>query len=384
MQKFAQITGWGKYIPKWTLSNDDLAHIVDTSDEWITSHTGIRERHIASAEETTASMAAEASRIALKRSRLSGTDLDLIVMATSSPDYQLPGAAGIVQDRLGAHRAAAFDLRAGCSGFVYGLAVASQFIASGMYQRILVIGAEVNSRNVDWTDRRTCVLFGDGAGAVVVEGADRPSGILNVQLGCKGSDVDALYVPGAGSVHPMCPETWKRRWNCVRMDGQRVARFALRALLRGTREVLRESGLAWSDIDLFIPHQSNIRLIEYAAKKLHLPSEKIFVNLDRYANMSSASIPVALCEAAEQGRLQDGDNVLLLAYGAGLTWAAAIIQWGVQQRRKPRLVSWRFVPLDRGVFADLAGRARTTVDAVTSTFATTVVPFFSSIGRRKK
>ena len=383
MQKFAQVAGWGKYIPEWTLTNDDLAHIVDTSDEWITSHTGIRERRVACTDDTVASMSVEASRIALKRAHLSGADLDLIIMATSSPDFQLPGAAGIVQDRLGAHRAAAFDLRSGCSGFVYGLAVANQFIANGMYKRVLVVGAEIITRFVDWSDRRTCVLFGDGAGAAVLEATDVPTGVLRVQLGCKGSGHDALYVAGGGSVHPMCPETWTRGWHYIRMDGQRVARFAVRAVLRGTKDVLRESGLTWSDIDLFIPHQSNLRLIEYVAKKLHIPWDKIFVNVDRYANMSTASIPVALCEAAEQGRLQEGDNVLLMAYGAGLTWAAAVIQWGVARKKKARLVAWRFVPLDADVFSGLVNRARTTVQAVSSTVAASLVPLLSSIKRRK-
>jgi len=383
LQKYAQITGWGKYIPRWTLTNDDLAQIVDTSDEWITSHTGIRERHVASSEETVAFMAVEAARIALKRAGLSPSNLDLIIVATSSPDYQLPGAAGIVQDRLGAHRAAAFDLRSGCSGFVYGLAVASQFIAGGVYQNALVIGAEVISQYIDWSDRRMCVLFGDGAGAAVLEATDMPCGIISFQLGCKGSAHDALYVPGGGSVHPLCPETWRRGWHHIRMDGHRVARFAVRTMIRSTKEALRQSGLSWSDIDLFIPHQSNLRLIEYTAKKLRIPREKIFVNLDRYANMSTASIPVALCEAAEQGRLHDGDNVLLVGFGAGLSWATAVIHWGVRQKRKPRLISWRFVPLSEEALSALVDKARTTVQMISSSVVATLVPFFSSIKRKK-
>jgi len=383
VEKHAYITGWGKYIPQWILTNDDLATIVDTSDEWISSHTGIRERHIANADETTATMSVAAAKDALRQAGIRGSDLDLIIMATSSPDYHLPGAAGIVQDRLGAHRAAAFDLRAGCSGFMYGLSVASQFIATGVYQHVLVVGAEVISPAVDWSDRRTCVLFGDGAGAAVLEGRDEPGGILSVRLGCKGSDYDALYVPGAGSAYPMCPRTMEERRHVIHMNGQKAGRFAVRVMLRESREALRACGLSWSDIDLFIPHQANLRLIEFAAKKLHFPMEKVFINLDRYANMSTASIPVALCEAAEQGRLKDGDYVLLVGFGSGLSWATAVIQWGVPEAPRRRLVWWRFVPINREALVSSREALRSAMNSVSSMAGTVLLPFLSSLRRKK-
>ena len=383
MEKYAYITGWGKYLPKTVLTNDDLAKIVDTSDEWISSHTGIRERRIAGPEESVASMSVAAARDALDRAGLRGSDLDLIIMATSSPDYQLPGAAGIVQDQLGANKAAAFDLRSGCSGFVYGLSVASQFIATGTYERILVVGAEVISQAVDWSDRRTCVLFGDGAGCAILEARDEPGGIACIQMGTKGSAYDALYVPAAGSLYPLCPKTWTERRHFIRMDGQKLGRFAVRTMLKASRDAVRTSGLSWSEVDLFIPHQANRRLIEFSARKLRFPMEKVFLNLDRYANMSTASIPVALCEAAEQGRLKDGDHVLLVGFGSGLSWATAVIQWGAPERPRRRLVWWRFVPLGKEALSSARETVRSAMDSVSSAAGTVLLPFLSSLKRRK-
>jgi len=328
LPQYAYITGWGKYIPPTTLTNADLAQIVDTSDKWIVEHTGIRERHIAIGDETTASMSAHAARQALQVAGVSVEDLDLIIISTSSPDRQLPGAAPIVQAMLGANNAAAFDLRSGCSGFLYALTVASNLIRCGTYRCILVVGAEVVSRYLDWSDRRTCVLFGDGAGAVIVQGGDAPGGVLHTALGSQGKDYEALTVRGGGSAFPVCPLTLERHWSTLELDGQRTASFAVRTLLRRANQAVADAGLSWDDIELFIPHQANLRLIESASEKLRVPLERVFVNVDRYANMSTASMPVALAEAAEQGRIQPGDHVLMAAFGAGLAWATVIVQWG--------------------------------------------------------
>ncbi|NLG49940.1 MAG: ketoacyl-ACP synthase III [Chloroflexi bacterium] len=325
---YTHITGWGKYIPPTVLTNDDLATIVDTSDEWIVSHTGIKERHIAIGDETTCTMAAQAARDALAVAGLTPQDLDLIIVSASTPDRQLPGAAFVVQGLLGADNAAAFDLRSGCSGFLYSLSTASQFIRNGVYRRALVVGAEVVSRNLNWGDRRTCCLFGDGAGAVVLEASENPGGLLYTGLGAQGKDFEALTVKSGGSQYPMCPVTVERHWHTVELDGQRTASFAIRTLLRRSNEAVTNAGLTWDDIELFIPHQANVRLIEATSQKLGVPAERTFVNVDRYANMSTASLAVALAEAAEQGRIKPGDHVLLVAFGAGLAWATAIIQWG--------------------------------------------------------
>jgi 3-oxoacyl-[acyl-carrier-protein] synthase-3 len=289
----------------------------------------------------------------------------------------------MLQDRLGANKAAAFDLRSGCTGFIYGLSVASQFISSGMYQRVLVVGAEVITPFVDWNDRRTCVLFGDGAGCAVLEARDEPGGIGLIRLGSKGSNWDSLYVVGAGSAYPLCPATWTERRHCLQMDGQTLGRFAVRTMLRRTRETIRASGLSWSDVDLLIPHQANLRLIEFAVKKLRFPMDKVFVNVDRYANMSTASIPVALCEAAEQGRLKDGDRVMLVGFGSGLTWATALIQWGAPERPRRRLVWWRFVPMRRETLNTVRDRVRSVAQTVSSAAGTLLMPFLSSFRRKK-
>lgn len=328
MPLYAHITGWGKYVPRTVLTNDDLATFLDTSDEWIRQHTGIRERRIATGDETVATMSAAAARAALDVAGLTPQDLDLIILSTSSPDRQLPGAAPLLQAELGAAQAAAFDMRSGCSGFVYALSIARQFVACGTYRRVLVVGAEVVSRYLDWRDRRTCVLFGDGAGAAVVEGSEAPGGVLFTAMGTQGQDYEALTVKAGGSAYPVCPRTVSLGYHHIEMDGQRTASFALRTLLRRASQAVEGAGLTWDDIDLFIPHQANLRLIELTAEKLHVPMARMFVNVDRYANMSTASVPVALAEAAEGGRIKPGDRVLLLAFGAGLAWGTAVIEWG--------------------------------------------------------
>ena len=366
----AHIIGWGKYVPRVVLTNDDLAKMVDTSNEWIVSHTGIKERHIATGEETSVYMAAQAARDALARAGRSADDLDLIIVSTSSPDRQLPGASFILQAMLGATKAAAFDMRSGCSGFIYAMSVARHFIGMGTYRCVLLVGTEVVSRNLDWQDRRTCVLFGDGAGAAILEASDAPGGVLFTALGSQGKDYEALTVKCGGSAYPMCPLTFERKWHTIELDGRKTATFAVRTLLRRANQAVTGAGLTWDDIALFIPHQANVRLIELASEKLGVPMERMYVNVDRYANMSTASIPVALAEAADQGRIKPGDYVLLLAFGAGLAWATAVIRWGTSALDVPGLPGWKRV-------------LRRMRQAVSSTFLNMRLWFFE-VSRRLK
>ena len=293
-ERYGRITGWGMYVPDRVLTNHDLEQMVDTSDEWIISRTGIRERRIAGPGETTSTMSLEAAQRALARADVVPEELDLIIVATSSPDYLTPPVSSMVQDQLGAKRAAAFTLAAGCTGFVYALVAANQFIATGMYDKILVIGVEHLSMAVDWTDRNTCVLFGDGAGAVVVEASDQPTGILSAELGSEGKDWDALILPGGGSARPFSEQTLANKEQYLRMDGRRVFKFATRAMTDSTLRVVRESGISWDDIELVIPHQANARIIDLAVRRLKIDPVKVMVNLDRYGNTSTASIPLAV------------------------------------------------------------------------------------------
>lgn len=357
--KYARITGWGKYAPARVLTNFDLEKMVETSNEWILERTGIRERRIAAPEETVATMSVEASKEALNRAGLSPKDLDLIILATSSPDYHLPAAASLVQDMLGASYVPAFDLRAGCTGFLYALVAATQFIATGTYRNILVIGAEIISKFIDWTDRNTCVLFGDAAGAVVLQPSDYPTGVLSFLLGSDGSQADALIAYGGGSKYPFSQEILDRKMHYIRMDGPRVFKFAVRTMVQSVREIMALSGLLPDEVSLIIPHQANIRIIQAAAKELGIPMERFYINLDRYGNTSAASIPVALCEAIEEGRVKDGDNIILVSFGAGLTWGACTVKWGVAEAisffvvEPARVLSW--VKRVQGAFSSLGG-----------------------------
>jgi len=326
-ERYGRITGWGMYVPDRVLTNHDLEQMVDTTDEWIVTRTGIHERRITEPGETSSTMSVEAAQRALARADISPNELDLIIVATSSPDYLTPPVSSMVQDQLGAQRAAAFTLAAGCTGFVYALVTADQFIATGMYDKVLVIGVEHLSMAVDWTDRDTCVLFGDGAGAVVVEGSYQPTGVLSAELGSEGKDWDALIVPGGGSARPFREETLAKREQYLRMDGRRVFKFATRAMTDSTLRVVRQSGLSWDDIELIIPHQANARIIDLAVRRLKVDPAKVMVNLDRYGNTSTASIPLALCEAVDQGRIRSGDHIVMVGFGAGLTWAAAVVHW---------------------------------------------------------
>jgi len=327
MKRYGRITGWGKSVPERILTNHDLEQMVDTSDEWIVTRTGIRERHIAGEGETTSTMSVEACRQALERAGVGPEEVDLIIIATSTPDYFCPPVSSMVQDQLGATRAGAFTLVAGCTGFVYGLVTASQFIQSGLYDKVLVVGVETISPTVDWTDRTTCVIFGDGGAAVLMEASDQPTGILSCELGSDGSDWDALIAPAYGTARTICEETLRNREQFIKMDGRRIFKFATRKMTDSVINVVRASGLTWDDIKLLIPHQANARIIDLAVRRLKIDPEKVMVNIDRYGNTSAASIPLALCDALEEGRLHSGDHMVLVGFGAGLTWAAAVLHW---------------------------------------------------------
>lgn len=331
---YVGISGIGSYVPEKVVTNHDLAKIVDTSDEWIVERTGIRERRIAEQDLATSDMASIAAKRALEDAKLSAEDIGLIIVATVTPDHAFPSTACIVQKNIGAINAAAFDISVGCTGFVYGLVIAEQFIKSGFYEKVLVIGAETLSKIVDWQDRNTCVLFGDGAGACVLERCEEKMGILAYELDSDGANGSLLIQPAGGSRLPASEFTVKNRMHFIKMDGREVFKFAVRVMDKASQSVIEKANLELKDIDFLIPHQANIRIIEAAAKKLKLEQSKIYVNLNRYGNMSSASIPVALKEAVDEKKIKQGDNVLLVAFGAGLTWASMIIKWNRREEDK--------------------------------------------------
>jgi len=338
--RYAHIVGWGKALPERVVTNHELEQIVDTSDEWIRTRTGIHQRRIAvDPEETTATLAAKAAREALKVADVPASKVDMIVLATSSPEHTFPSTACVVQDLIGAVNAGAFDLSAACSGFVYGLGVAKGLIASGQADNVLVIGSETLSRITDWSDRNTCVLFGDGAGAVLVQSSPVPGGILSTEMGCDGSGGDLLILPAGGSKMPATLETVASGQHFIKMNGRAVFRFATRIMVDATRQVLDKAGLSVEDVDLVIPHQANERIIAVSMRNLKLPDEKVFRNLQFYGNTSTASIPIALCEAIEQDRVKPHDNIVMVGFGAGLTWAGVAIQWGVPTEKE--ISFWR-------------------------------------------
>lgn len=326
------ITGVGSYVPDNIITNDDLSKIVDTNNEWIVSRTGIKERRIADKDSATSDLASLAAQRALADAKIDAEELDLIVVATATPDHLFPSTAAMVQKNLGAKKAAAFDISVGCSGFNYGIVVGANFIKTGMYKKVLVIGAEILSKVVDWEDRNTCVLFGDAAGACVLEPCDESFGILSSELGSDGVNGDVLIIPAGGSKMPATKETVEQKLHTIRMDGKEVFKFAVRVMEKSSLEVLKRAGLKKEDIDFLIPHQANSRIIDSAMKKLKLSREKIGVNLDRYGNTSAASIPVALDEALSENKIKKGDNVLLVAFGAGLSWASLVIKWNKEAR----------------------------------------------------
>ena len=327
-QRFVRISGWGKYLPARIMPNAELAEMVDTSDEWIRARTGIGERRIAAPEETTCTLAVHAARAALDRAQVAAEDLDLVLVATCTPDYaNMPATASLVQHALGAQRAAAVDMNAVCSGFIYALATGSQFIATGAYRNVLVIGAEVFTRILDWTDRSTCVLFGDGAGAVVLQPTDEPGGLVSFVLGSDGAGACSLYVPAGGSRQPPTAETVAERAHYVKMMGRDVFRFATRVLPESVVQALAAAEMTTDDIDVLIPHQANTRIIDHAVRRLAVEPAAVFSNVERYGNTSAASIPVALCEAIEADMVQPGSTVVMSGFGAGLSWGTVVWKW---------------------------------------------------------
>jgi len=328
---YAQIIGWGYHVPEKIITNHDLEQIVDTKDEWIRTRTGIAERRVAGTpQETSAFLGTWAARQALEMADVHPAKVDLIICATSSPEHIFPSTASIIQDNLGAVHAGAFDLSAACSGFVYALSTARGHILAGDAEYVLVIGAETLSRMVDWTDRTTCVLFGDGAGAVLLAASDVPGGITASVLGSDGSGADLLTIPAGGSAAPASLETVSNGSHYIKMDGRAVFRFATRVMADATRRVLDKARVPISEVDLVIPHQANKRIIQNSVlTQLKIPEDKVYINVEKYGNTSTASIPIALCEAIEEGKVAPGDNLVFVGFGAGLTWAACAVKWSV-------------------------------------------------------
>ena len=320
------VIGVGAYLPNKVLTNLDLEKMVDTSDEWITTRTGIKQRRLAAKNEATSDLAIKASLEALDDAKLKPQDLDLIIVATITPDMQFPAVACLLQEGMQAKKAVCFDISAACAGFVYAITVAQQFIARGAYKNALVVGAEVLSSVTDWQDRSTCVLFGDGAGAAVLSEV-HSGGILSSYLGCDGSKADLLLMPGGGSRHPASHETIDKRLHYIKMQGNELFKLAVTLMAEAAQVALKKAGLECKDVDLVIPHQANMRIIMAMAKKLGLSEEKIYLNIAKYGNMSSASTATALCEAVKEGRIKKGDIVLLDAFGSGLVWGACVIKW---------------------------------------------------------
>lgn len=323
----AKIIATGHYVPERILTNSDLENMVDTSDEWIRERSGIRERRIADEKEAASDLACEAAKNAFKKTDIKAKDIELVIVATITGDMPFPATACHLQHKLGLKKAAAFDINAACSGFLYGLSVADGFIKSGTYKRILLVGAELISRITDWEDRTTCVLFGDGAGAVILESTEEDRGIISTHLRSDGSMWELLHLPGGGSRYPTSKETIKKKMHYLKMKGNETFKVAVRTLESLVRETLEENKLKVSQLSLLIPHQANLRIIQATAERLGIPMDRVFMNIDRYGNTSAASIPIALDEAVREGRIRDEDYILLEAFGGGLTWASALIKW---------------------------------------------------------
>ncbi len=325
------ITGIGSYVPEKIVTNEDISKVVDTSNEWILERTGIRERRIVCDNTSTSDIATIAAQSALEDRGISPEAIDLIIVATATADMAFPSTASIVQKNIKAVKAAAFDISVGCSGFIYAISLGYTFIKSGLCKRVLVIGAETLSKIVNWEDRSTCILFGDGAGACILEECEDGHGILSLDLGSDGDGGNLLMLPAGGSKLPASLETVSKKLHTIKMDGREVFKFAVRIIEKTANIALKNAGLTFKDIDFFIPHQANLRIIQSAVKKLSLPSDKVYVNLDKYGNTSSASIPVALYEAYRKGLIKRGDVVLLVAFGSGLSWGSIVLKWNKQE-----------------------------------------------------
>ncbi|HEY9509154.1 MAG TPA: beta-ketoacyl-ACP synthase III [Verrucomicrobiae bacterium] len=321
------IAGVGSYVPAKVLTNADLEKMVDTSDEWITSRTGIKERHIAAADEFTSDLGAEAARRAMQKAGITADQIDLIIVATITPDMPFPSTACLVQHKIGAKRAAAFDLEAACSGFIYALEIGQQFIMSRTYDTVLVIGAEKLSSITDWTDRNTCVLFGDGAGAAILQSQPHSHGLLTAVMGADGDKSELLFMPAGGSRCPATIDTVNSRLHYLRMEGKETFKNAVQAMQTAATEALRRCEIDITKIKCIVPHQANRRIIDAVGDRLGAKPEQLFVNVDKYGNTSAASVAIALDEAVESGRIERGDLILLVVFGAGLTWGAAVIEW---------------------------------------------------------
>ncbi|RME40425.1 MAG: ketoacyl-ACP synthase III [Caldilineae bacterium] len=388
--RYSRISGWGKYVPQKVLTNADLEKMVDTSDEWIVQRTGIRERHIAAEDETCSTMAIRAAQEALRVAGLTPADLDLIIVSTSSPDRLVPIVSSTIQHKLGAD-CPAFTLMTGCTGFVYGLATGHQFIATGAYDHVLVIGVELISRFLDWTDRNTCVLFGDGAGAVVLSPSKTPTGVKAFDLGSDGEKGMELTVPGIGTAARIDHAMLDRGEQYLRMNGREVFKFATRVLPKSTLQVLENAGMTLDDIDLLIPHQANARIIDLAVRRLGISPDKVFVNLHKYGNTSAASIPLALVEALEEGRVKEGDHLCLVSFGAGLTWASAVVQWGQPLGDGEEFAAddliWDLNALRRKMALASARarvKARTVLEEATYKASTLMLPLYTFTGRKPR
>ncbi len=321
------IIGTGSYVPERVLSNADLEKMVETSDEWIRTRTGIRERRIAADGEHTSDLAAKAALQAIENAGIAAEEIDLILVATVTPDMFFPSTACFVQQKIGARRAACFDVSAACSGFLYAMEIAQQFITSHTYNTILVIGAEKLSCIVDWTDRNTCVLFGDGAGAAILRHRGGSHGVVATHMGSDGAQADILYIPGGGCRNPLTAGNIDQRLNVIKMNGKETYKQAVNAMLNAANVALEAAGLSVSDLACIIPHQANIRIIEAIADRMKLPMDRFMVNLDRFGNTSAAAVAIALDEAHRTGRMKEGDYILLVVFGGGLTWASSVIQW---------------------------------------------------------
>ncbi len=326
-QRTVSIVGTGSYLPDRVLTNEDLSKIVDTSDEWITTRTGIKERRIAAKDELTSDMGARAALAALEQAKVDPKDIDLILVATATPDMLFPATACFVQKKIGASKAACLDIAAACAGFLFGIEIAQQFITSGTYDTVLVIGAEKLTSITNWTDRNTCVLFGDGAGAAVLQHRGRAHGVISTHIGSNGDYTDILFMPGGGSKTPITAENAHLHLATIHMTGKDVYKQAVIAMLEASKTALEKAGLTTDDIACIIPHQANLRIIDAIADRLKIPREKVFVNLEKYGNTSAAAVAIALDEANRSGRIKQGDYVLMVVFGGGLTWASTVIEW---------------------------------------------------------